>query len=297
MKYRGFLSVLLVTLLLLSLLTGCGAADKATGNSVRVEDYEAGRAEIADGLSKTEESVSAQAPVNQKLIRKVYMDAETEALDGLLTQVEQRIEQLGGYVENRQIYNGSSRYTQTRTAELTIRIPAAQLDQFVDQVTQVSNITSLRETTDDITLSYVATESRIAALETEEARLLELLAMAENMEDLLLIESKLTDVRAELTQVKSTLKLYDNQVNYGTIYLSAVEVKEYTEVEQEPEGFFPRIGKGFMKSLRGLGAFIIELMVFLVSSLPYIIFVGLIVTAIVIPVRIHKKKKKEKQAK
>ena len=290
MKNRKYLSLVSIILLLLFALTGCGKAEMSAGNSGFMEDNRLDAEMPEDGLSKAEETVKAQAPANQKLIRKIYMDAEAEDMDALISQVEQRISELGGYVESRQIYNGSTRYIRTRTAEMTIRIPAEQLDQFVNQVTQVSNITNLRETTDDVTLSYVATESRIAALETEEARLLELLAMAEDMDDLLLIESKLADIRTELSQVKSTLKLYDNQVSYGTIYLSVTEVKEYTEVEQ-PEGFFARIGKGFTASLKGLWHGILEIVIFLVSNLPYIVFIGMIVTAVILPIHLRKKKK------
>lgn len=80
----------------------------------------------------------------------------------------------------------------------------------------------------------MAITSRITALETEESRLLELLAAAANMSDLLEIESRLTEVRTELEKVKSQLRIYENQVSYGTIYLTVSEVKEYTVVE-EPE--------------------------------------------------------------
>lgn len=298
MKNRRILAIMFVVLLLLSTMTGCGAAEMSAGNAAYDAEYEnVSEAVGEDGLSKTEQSSGTTAPVNQKLIRKVYMDAETEDMDSLLYQVEQRISELGGYVESREVYNGSTRYTRSRHADMTIRIPAESLDQFVNQVSEVSNITSLRETADDVTLSYVATQSRITALETEETRLLELLAKAETMEDLLLIESKLTDIRTDLEEVKSRLKLYDNQVSYGTIYLNVSEVKEYTEVEEEPEGFFARIGKGFMESAKDLWNGLLELVIFLISNLPYFLFLGLIALAIILPVCAHRKKKKKKEDK
>lgn len=234
MQFRRILAVMAVVMLLLATLTACGASsDGKSGGAEYGGDMVMDQAP-QEGLTQKEEMLENQMPANQKLIRKVYMDAETEDLDTLLAQVEQRIAQLGGYVESREIYNGSSRNTRSRYGDMTIRIPADKLDQFVNQVQEVSNITSLRETTDDVTLSYVATESRIKALQTEEARLLELLAQAENMNDLLTIESRLTEVRTALEQVQSQLRVYDNQVNYGTIYLTAQEVEEYTQVE-EPE--------------------------------------------------------------
>lgn len=276
MQFRRILAVMAVVMLLLATLTACGASsDGKSGGAEYGGDMVMDQAP-QEGLTQKEEMLENQMPANQKLIRKVYMDAETEDLDTLLGQVEQRIAQLGGYVESREIYNGSSRNTRSRYGDMTIRIPAEKLDQFVNQVQEVSNITSLRETTDDVTLSYVATESRIKALQTEEARLLELLAQAENMNDLLTIESRLTEVRTALEQVQSQLRVYDNQVNYGTIYLTAQEVEEYTQVEEpEKESFFERIGNGFVRSLKGLWTLLKEVVIFLVVYLPYWVLIGL----------------------
>lgn len=232
---------------------------------------------------------------NQKLVRKIWLNAETEDLDSLLTQIEQRIAELSGYVEARQVNNGSkSNSRRYRNADLTIRIPANQLDAFIDHVTNNSNITSSKETADDITLSYVATQSRITALETEQTRLLELLAKAETMEDLLKIESYLTDVRTELEKVTSQLRLYDNMVDYGTIYLNISEVKEYT-VTEEPETFWERIGAGFMQSLKNLGTFFTELFIVLIVALPYLIPIGIVIAVIAV-LTIKRRKKQRRKA-
>lgn len=301
MKIRRLFSVMMVVLLLISLLAGCAASSEYDSAGSAMDEGYLNRAPEAEmgmteGIASEKENPELQAPVNQKLIRKIYIDTETEDLDPMLTQVEKKIAELGGYVESRQINNSTTRYRNGRYAELTVRIPADRLDQFVDHVTEGSNITSLRETTDDITLSYVATESRIAALETQETRLLELLAKAENMSDLLEIESKLTDVRTELSQVKSTLKVYDNQVNYGTIYLTIDEVKEYTETE-EPEGFFERLWNGFVNSIKGVWTLFKELIILFIIILPYLAFFALIVAIIVLLIRLHIRRRRKKKAK
>ena len=133
----------------------------------------------------------------------------------------------------------------------------------------MANVVSQNLRREDITLKYVATSSRITALETEEARLLELLSKAETMEDLLEIEARLTDVRYELENHASQLRLYDNQIDYATIYLYIEEVQEYTPVE-EP-GFFQRIQTTFSGSLEGLGDGFVDITVFLVGNSPYIL--------------------------
>ena len=295
---KRYLAWILSLVLVAGLLCGCGAESlsneigSAAGNVLdRAPSEKAELNMITDASSSITEAPEGNP--NQKLVRKVRMEAETEDLDGLLSQVDARIKELGGYCENREVYNGNSnnkyRY---RYATLVIRVPATQLDQFVDHVTGISNVTSSSETADDITLSYIATESRVNALQTEHDRLLELLEKAENMKDLLEIESRLTEVRGELERVASQLKLYDNQVNYGTITLTINEVREYTVVEEEPETLWERIGSGFMNSLRAIGTFFQELFVLFVVGIPYLVLIGIIVVVIVV---ITKKRKKSKK--
>ncbi len=293
MKNRKIIALFLCFGLLLC-LTGCGAASMDLSNGAEMEAPEY----VTDaGLTKGESTSaeSQQLPENRKLIQKLWLDAETDDLDALLSQVNTQISQLEGYVEGQQIYNGSAysgvRY---RNAELTVRIPAQQLDNFVSQVSDLSNIVSSRKTTEDITLNYVATESRLSALETEQTRLLELLAQAETMEDLLLIESRLTDVRANLEQVTSTLRVYDNQVDYATVYLDIQEVREYT-ITEEPETVWDRMGTGFVESLQELGDFFVELFVWLFVNIPYLVILAVVVFVAILILKARKKKKSRKK--
>lgn len=282
MKIRKLLALLLAVLLICGIFAGCGKAmeNSAAMDAVAPEadyeyygdnklDLESG---VADSAGTTDTTIT---PENQKLIRKIYLDAETEDMDALLSAVLQRVNELGGYVEAREIYNGSmynsKRY---RNANLTIRIPAAKLDSFVLHVEDVSNVTSNREETDDVTLQYVSIESRIKALQIEEERLLALLSKADNMSDLLTIESRLTDVRYELENITSQLRVLDNKVNYGTIYLDITEVVEYTE--PEPETGWQRMIRGFVKSLRGVGNGLKEFFIWLITATPYFLLIGAI---------------------
>lgn len=314
MNIRKILAIILSVVLLLS-LCACSAAqmENSSGGDVynRYDSeslvapgssgsnyyaYEGADKVVTDEPAKENpEKQETALPENRKLIQKVWLRAETEDMDTMLSNVESRIAQLGGYVEAQEVYNGSAysgrRY---RTAELTIRIPAKNVDQFTEQVGQVSNIVSSNKTMDDVTLTYVATESRVTALEIEESRLLELLAKAENMADLLTIEARLTDVRTELEQVKTTLRVYDNQVDYGTVYLTISEVKEYTVVD-EPETVWERIGAGLKESFEALGDFFVELFVFLMVSLPHLVLIGAVVVVIVVIIRRRKKKKAQQK--
>ncbi len=277
---KRILALFMTIALILGLLAGCGT--KATDSLAGSVNNKGEIREETSNESLSDSATGSNLPQGQKLVRRLWIDTETEDLDALLSTMEDAIAQVSGYVEARQVYHGSASASRRyRNAELTLRIPVEKVDTFMEGISGVSNIVSSRETVDDITLTYVATQSRITALETEQTRLLELLAQAENMGDLLQIESRLTEVREELEAITSQLLVYDNQVNYGTIYLSVSEVKEYTET-QEPETVWQRMGSGFMTNLKDLGNGIVEVFIWLVAGLPYLIPLGLIITLAVI---------------
>lgn len=294
MKRRVW-TLLLALLMLAAILSGCGASSNQTA-AMDMAEVEMPKAEAAPEeeilYSSTADSATGSIDTqNQKLIKKVYIDAETEDMDTLLAQVTEQIQALGGYIESQEIYNGSS-YSSYRyqNANMTIRIPAEKLDSFVSQVKGVSNVVNYNETTDDVTLTYVSTESRIAALEIEQERLLNLLSKAENMEDLLTIEERLTEVRYELEQVNSQLRVLANQVNYATVNLSIQQVKVYTEVEEQT--VWQRISSGFSGNLREIGENLVNFFVWLVTYSPQLIFWAVIIAVAVTVARRSVKKRR-----
>ena len=302
---KKYVSLTLVLVLLLTLLTGCGgsgASMQAMDYALKEEAMEAPMAmDMAAGNSLTSSGAkeSGAIPENRKWIVTVNISAETEDLEALLASLDNEIAALGGYVEDQNIYNGSSYSSRRyRNASLTVRIPAADVDKFTQEVSGLANVVRTNKNLEDITLSYTATESRIKALETEEARLLEFMAQAENMSDLLEIEARLTDVRYELERYSSQLRLYDNQVDYATIYLDIDEVQEYTPVAEET--FWQKITGGFKSSLKNLGEDIEDLVVWIIVSSPYLLIYAIVGVGIFFAVkkcRKHRKEKKERKQK
>ena len=100
----------------------------------------------------------------------------------------------------------------------------------------------------------------------------------------------MADIRQELEEVKSQLKLYENLVDYGTIHLTITEEKEYTEVEEEEPTVWQRISTGLGNSFKALGTIITELFIFFVVASPFLIIPAAIAITVLICVRIKKKK-------
>ena len=288
MKFRRLFAIMMCLLLLVTVV-GCSAAP---GDVSAVPGQGNGSDNYAGGQLSGESSsnnTGSDVLTDRKLIRRIRTVAETDDMDALLENISARVALLGGYIESRNIQNGSKYAGKTtRTATLTIRIPAENLDSFVEDVGKVTNIVSTVEDSDDVTLQYANTESRLAVLRTEEERLMAFLSQASSISEMLEIEKRLTEVQSQIQSIATQLNTYDNLVSYGTLTLSITEVVEYTVVDEELT-IWEEIGQGFMRSINTILFIGRGLFVLLLANSPYFVILGIILTVVFV---IRKKRKK-----
>ncbi|MDO5399517.1 MAG: DUF4349 domain-containing protein [Eubacteriales bacterium] len=297
MKTRKILSLLLALALVCALLAGCGASNGRAADMKTEQMAAEAPAEAPAGSALNDAGTGdpTALPESRKWIVTVQLSAETEDLDAATAAIQEKIDALEGYVEQQRITNGSQYESRRyRSASMTIRVPAQQVDAFTQDLAGIANVVRKDKSLEDVTLRYVATESRVKALETEEKRLLELLAQAQDMSDLLAIEARLTDVRYELESTASQLRLLSNQIDYATVYLDLEEVREFTPVE-EPT-VWVRIRDGFVGSLKGLGSGLVDLTVWLLASSPYLALIAAITVPTVLIVKKNRRKRRGKKA-
>lgn len=288
MKHIRFFPIFLCLCLL---LTACGASAPAEDFNLKseygmAEDVQTDQMEMpgetasADRLTSDAASLTGSVQPDRKLIKTVSMDAETAHYDELIPALDAKITALGGYVESRETgsYSRSRRWSQ-----MTIRIPAESLSDFVSHVGENANVLSTSEQTQDVTLQYADTEAKITALKTEQARLLELLAEAGNLSEILEIEARLSDVTYELERYESHKRSYDNRIVYATVTLHIQEVLTLTPVE-EPT-VWDRISGGFRDSLEGVSDGLVDFFVLLIAGSPYLVVYGAALAGILLLVR------------
>ena len=288
MKIRRIIALLVLA----CILTGCGAVAMDSMESGAVNNsgsFDGIYEEFAPGDSGSGAQLS-----DQKLITTVEINAETEDLDALMPQLSEHIAQLGGYVEFQNTYYGSAYSSyRHRSANMTIRIPADKLSDFLLHVEGASNVISKQQSQDNVTLQYVDTESRVAALEAERDRLMELLEQAGDLSDLLKIEERLTDVLYDLESTTAKLRSLDNQVSYATVNLYIDEVKIFTETQEQT--VWQRIASGFGENLRNIWEDIVDFFIWLVTYSPQLIVIGGIIWLAVRTVRRAIKKRRAKK--
>lgn len=234
--------------------------------------------------------------LGRKLIRTVELEMETKEFERMMSELEAQVQDIGGYIENLETYNGSnySGYRSSRWANLTIRIPREALNGFLQNMSEIGNVVRRSDSVEDVTLSYVDMESRRDTLRAEQARLLELLEKADTVEDMIALEERLSNVRYYLESMESRLRTIDNQVDYSTVHLNLSEVKELTPVEEKTD--LQRITEGFAGSLKDIGNGIREGLIWFVVHIPYLVIWAAVIAALVLILRRCRRKHKEKRA-
>lgn len=316
-KRVGRISAIMLTAML---LTACGgaydnsvatyeaAADTAAYDSgggiyanetVEAADYEYEDAVAQEGNEAAE--VPEAAAEKRKLIKNVNLSVETEQFDSLVPVVEQRVAALGGYIEEMSSYSRNNEYTSGyqgtryfRYASMTVRIPRENLEIFLEEVGEQSNVVSRSERVTDVTLQYVDLESHKKALLTEQDRLLELMEQAETVEDIIAIEGRLSEVRYQIESMEAQLRTYDNKIDYSTVYLNIDEVEHYSPTEDATTG--ERIRNGFMESVEGVGRGFRNFAIWFVINIPYLLVWAVVIAIMALAVCVIIKWSRKKNA-
>lgn len=228
------------------------------------------------GITPSETVINSQ----DKIIRRMILEVETQEFDHLINTIDTNINQLGGYVESSNI-SGRRYYKDNMLyGEIIARVPKNRLNEFIKTVNDTANVVNTQENTENVTVKYVDIESHKKSLEIEQERLLALLEKVETLEDIITLETRLSSVRYELESYETQLRTYDNLVEYSTVTLYIQEVERMSVVSDEEKTIWNRIQIGFSDSMYNISDGIKNFVVWFIVNLPYLIIWGIIITVV-----------------
>lgn len=289
---------LLLALVLALLLAGCGASKAAGGasDSMAASEPEAGywsnnsKSEDSydeDGYDAEGAPAAASDPASRpvKMIYNGYMEMQTQDFDAAASGIEALVRELGGYFQQSSVSNrGSSSY---RYGSYTIRIPAAQFEAFFQRAGQLCHVTYTNTTADDVSESYYDTEARLETARIKLERLQQLLAKATSMEDIITIESAISETEWDIENLSGTLRHYDALVDYATVNVELSEVYQLSGQDKAVTTFGGRLGQSFVNGLRAVGSALEDFAVWLAYSW---VWLAVIAAAAVIVIRIVRRR-------
>jgi len=197
-------------------------------------------------------------PANAKIIYTADINLETKDFDDASQALTDIVRELGGYFEHRSVSQGGR-----RSLDCTVRVPVGNFAAFLDRAGEAAHVTSRSEYLEDVSESYYDQEARLTTQRTKLERLQELLGKAESMEDIITLESAISDTELQIEYLTGSLRKYDSQISYSTVRLYLSEVYRLSTDEEVPVTFAQRLSAafsaGFHRGVEGLEDFVIGL--------------------------------------
>jgi hypothetical protein len=285
--------VLLMALLLSVALAGCGGSGsggddddssvvreqvRGSGGGVEAEPEAnddgvafAADQDSAEAGAPNIDYVANQAPFDRYIIRTVDISLTVESVADGSIWVRDLAARKNGFVFSSNTYVRD----ESEFAQITIRVPSNELDSTVRELREhqlVVQVDSEESTSQDVSQEYVDNESRLSALEETQRRFLALLSEAETVEEILRIESELTNIRSQIETIKGRQNYLDQMTSMSTVSVTLHVEDQYVE-EVAEEGFLAGIigdswdnARGFIE---GLTAVTVTLGMIALAVLPF----------------------------
>ena len=334
-KTMKFISAALLTVT----LAACGSAHSSTSADYAPESYPAGgyglagssynnsymadaaaapameEAEMADYDAKAEDGSEPGTDetvqiTGDMLVYTGSLNLETLNYEDTVAAVRDRIRSYQGIIEQEDEWDSDRSWTYTdgrkrtmnRSISMTLRIPTTSFDSFMNDMDGAGKVTARSQSVENISRRYNDNSIEIESLRKQQERLLEMMDAADTVEEMIMVESRLTEVQTELNRKLSYKAGMDTDVKYSTIYLNINEVQEYTPVDDSVQigGFWKKLWETVESSWIYFVYFLENLVFALVRILPYVLLIGLIVFGIMryrkakgITTKLFQRKKKE----
>ncbi|MBP3890822.1 MAG: DUF4349 domain-containing protein [Solobacterium sp.] len=262
-----------------STATGAYYENSAAAEAVTSEDY--GFKEDSFSVAEEESTIGNQ----EKLVYRGSLSVETLQYEDSLKTLREQIEKYHGIVEYEEEYNNEhnwyySDYQKTRgtrNLSMTVRIPTESFQAFMNAGDGMGKVLSRSTNVENITRRYSTTATEIESLEIQQKRLLELLENANTIEEMLAIESRLSEVESSLRIHKNDLNSMDTDIAYSTIHITLSEVMTYTP---QQEGLvISRFFERAWETIQWTGTFFIyllqQIILWAIRLIPIVVLVAL----------------------
>lgn len=271
MKKKLLLSVVCIILACLCFLSvGC-----AKNNDVGGDYYPNNSGpESTDKSESGSDGSSTETSPDRKIIYSVYVSYVVDNLEGCEESISSKLKN-DEWVESSSL---SQDY-----ATVVVRIKTERLDEFMSSLDGLGEISSYTKESEDISERYYDKTVRKTALENEQTRLLELQEKATTLADLLAINTRLSEIDAELASINGTLNKYDSLVEYSTVTINLRVTYQGTEYT-----FWDQLLDGLSVGLDIAGG----LLIFIICAIPY----GAVAMGIFFLVRYLVRRNKAKKA-
>lgn len=246
------------------LLTSCAAAEfSAPGDAGSgAQEHAPGAAEDraaegAEGGAAVEEEGGGSSPVGsdvevgeRDLVHTADLTVRVEDVAEASELAKELTIDAGGYVASESL---STPAGGTPDGSLTLRVPNEGYEGALDALGGLGERSQLQRSVVDVTEEVADVESRITSSEASLETLRGYLEEAEDVDDLLRVESEIQTRQSELESFQARLETLTNQTTYSTVNLRLTPPQTYLEdPPEEGLGFLGGLERGW-RALGSLG--------------------------------------------
>lgn len=130
-------------------------------------------------------------------------------------------------------------------ARMVVRVPSARFAAAMADLAGVATLESTTRSSEDVTTQVIDTEARVRAQERSLRRIEALLAEAEDLQQVIAIESQLAQRQAELDSLKQQLAWLADQTSMSRIAVHLDRVGEDEPDDDEQPGFLVGLSDGW----------------------------------------------------
>lgn len=161
---------------------------------------------------------SALAPelrslLDRKIIQSTSIDIHVEDVGFNFQEIINIATANGGFVASSTFSNVDD----GQVADLTIRVPSDRYQSVLFQIRGLGEVQRESSDSNDVTEEFTDLQARITTLQATERRYLELLAEADGINEILLVQDRLDSVRGQIEQIQGRINLLENLTDLTTI--------------------------------------------------------------------------------
>jgi hypothetical protein len=168
------------------------------------------------------------------------------------------------------------------SVDLTVRIPSAKVTATLDELKRLGTKATVKMSTADVTGQVQDLGARITALQASVDRLVTLMTKATSTQDLISIESALSERQANLESLASQKRQLDDQVDLSTFQLHLGSV---ASAKVEAPGTFI---DGLISGWQSLAGFLAGVLVVAGILLPWVLAAAVIAAAALVILRVRR---------
>lgn len=161
------------------------------------------------------DSASPGSRSDRKIITTVRMTLDVSSVSSAMTLIESDVDSYNGFIESSSISRGEG-----NTGRMTVAVPSEDLDRFESGISDSWEVESRDVDREDVTDSYNELEAEIESLRTEYSRLQELINQTDDVENLIKIQERMSEVRGKIDYKQQRIERMDENIEYSKVHIT-----------------------------------------------------------------------------